>query len=200
MNTRIERNFDFQAAVYFNDSFTLNLYNLKIKMIVATDVIREQVIALDRIKCFLAESLQDCVFIESTEKKSIEKFKDAGIKICTLPEEPYDQIVGIAMLLKLNSITEGKIIIEEITIGSRLNDDVRMIFNKDEPIGPFASTGWWYNASPSINDLIFHSKKEKIVKLPKSNEWVDYNLLWEEKVDVPLKESNQIYFINELEK
>ena len=37
MSTRIERNFDFQAAVYFKDSFILNFYELKINMVVVTN-------------------------------------------------------------------------------------------------------------------------------------------------------------------
>jgi hypothetical protein len=200
MSTRIERNFDFQAAVYFQDSYTLNLYNLKLNMNVVTDCIREQNVALERIKCFLSDCLQDGVFIQSSEKKAIEKFRDAKLKVCTLPEEPYDQIIGIAILIKLNSITEGKISIEEITIGSRLNDDVRMIFNKEEPIGPFLNNGWWRNSNTSINDLSKESKKEKIVKLTKPNDWIDYNLLWEERLENSMREPKKIFFMNETEK
>lgn len=199
MSTRIERNFDFQAAVYFQDSYTLNLYTLKLNMNVVTDCIREQNVALERIKCFLSECLQDGVFIRSSEKKAIEKFRDAKLKICTLPEEPYDQIIGIAILIKLNSITEGKISIEEITIGSRLNDDVRMIFSKEEPVGPFANNGWWQKSNTSINDLSKDNKKEKIVKLTKPNDWIDYNLLWEERLESLMKEPKKIFFMNETE-
>ena len=200
MSTRIERNFDFQAAVYFKDSFILNFYELKINMVVVTNSIREQNVALERIKCFLSECLQDSIFVQAHEKKPIEKFRDARIKVCTLPDEPYDQIIGIAILVKLNSITEGKITIEEVTISSKLNDDVRMIFSKEEPLGPFMNNGWWKQSNTSINDLSRETKKEKIVKLTKPNDWVDFDLLWEERTETNSSEPNQIFFINEIEK
>ena len=34
---------------------------------------------------------------------------EAELKVCTLPEEPYDQIVGIMLMQKLNAIADGRL-------------------------------------------------------------------------------------------
>ena len=75
-----------------------------------------------------------------------------------------------------------------------------MIFSKEEPLGPFMNNGWWKQSNTSINDLSRETKKEKIVKLTKPNDWVDFDLLWEERTETNSSEPNQIFFINEIEK
>jgi hypothetical protein len=199
MSTRIERNFAFQAAVYLNGEFILNLYNLKINMNVVTACAKEQQIASERIKYFLSDCLQNSVFIQSSEERAIEKFKDADIKVCTLPDEAYDQTVCIAIFNKLNAIAEGRITIEEITIGSTLNDDVKLIFSKEESIGPFSMTGWWDQPTLSINDILKKKSKQKIVKLQKLDDWAEFDLMWA-NIPADTTETKQIYFINDLEK
>jgi hypothetical protein len=101
MNTRIERDFDFQAAVYFEDRFIMNTYSISLGMMVSTESIREQNVAMDRMSYFLNECIESCVFIKSTEKKMIEKYVAAGLKVSTLPEEPYDQIVTMLSLIHI---------------------------------------------------------------------------------------------------
>jgi hypothetical protein len=199
MSTRIERNFAFQAAVYLNGEFILNLYNLKINMNVVTTCAKEQQIASERIKYFLSDCLQNSVFIQTTEERAIEKFREADIKVCTLPDEAYDQTVCIALFNKLNAIAEGRITIEEITIGSTLNDDVKLIFSKEESIGPFSMTGWWDQPTLSINDILKKKSKQKIVKLQKLNDWAEFDLMWA-NLPADATETKQIYFINDLEK
>jgi hypothetical protein len=73
----------------------MNVYNLTLLMEVETLSIVEQNIAMDRIIYFLEDTLANSVFVESTEKKAIEKYTQADIKVCTVPEEPYDQIITI---------------------------------------------------------------------------------------------------------
>lgn len=199
MSTRIERNFEFQAAIYFKQSFTLNLYELKISMGVVSTNMSEQTVALERIKVFFSECLQDSVFIEETEKHAISKFKDCNIKICTLPDEPYDQIICIAILNKLNAIVEGRLTIEEITFGSKLNDDVKIIFGKEEQMGPFAKHGWWHDSNTAINNLNKENKKEKIVKLSKCYDWINFDLQWDDQ-ELSTKKTKKIYFLNETDK
>lgn len=168
-------------------------------MNVATNCAKEQQIALGRIKCFLVECLQNSVFVQSTEKRAIEKFKEAGIKVCTLPEEVYDQVVCIAIFNKLNAIAEGRVTVEEITIGSTLNDDMKLIFSKEESIGPFSKAGWWDKSNSAINDVSKENSKQKIVKLQKSNDWDEFDLMWENRL-TDAAEPKQIFFINDSEK
>ena len=97
MNTQIEREFDFQAGVFFEDSFLMNFYEFTLFMEVNTDSIREQNVAMDRIKYLIYESLENSVFVNFKETKTIEKYMDAGLKVAVIPEDPYDQIIALIL-------------------------------------------------------------------------------------------------------
>lgn len=181
--TKIEREFSFQAGVYFEGEFMMTNYDLALKMEVETASIKEQNIAMDRIHYFLNECLANSIFVQDAEKKVIEKYLQADIKVCTLPEEPHDQIITILLLLKLNAITEGKLTITEISLISDLSDDVKFLYDIDTAVDhPFGNKGWWADYSTSISDVIKTNKKDKIVRLVKNNsDWAVVGLDWEQK-------------------
>ena len=182
MATKIEREFAFQAAVHFEGTFVMTIYELALGMEVDTASIKEQNIAMDRIHYFLNECLGNSVFVEVSDKKSIEKYLQADIKVCTLPEEPYDQIITILLLMKLNSITEDKLRVNSISLRSGLSDDVRFIYDLETASNhPFGNKSWWEDSTTSISDLSKSYKKDKIVKLIKQCDWATVGLDWEQK-------------------
>lgn len=196
MNTRIEREFIFQAAVYFEGSFIMNVYELLLSMEVGTDSIKEQNIAMDRIGYFLSECMSNSVFVEAAEKKVIEKYTNADIKVSTLPEEPYDQIITILLLQKLNAIAEGRLLITDIVLKSELSDGVKFIYNIEEAdLHPFGK-GWWSESNTSIADVPKSNRKDKIVKLVKTSDWSVPELDWEDKP----RKSAEIIFTPDLDK
>lgn len=187
MSTQIEREFVFQAGAYFEGKFMMNVYDISLSMLVETDSIREQNIAMDRIKYFLSECLESSVFVEESEKKAIEKFQAAGIKVCALPEEPYDQIVTLILLMKLNAITEGRLLVTDIVLVSELSDGVKFIYDIESVTegNPFTK-GWWLEANTNITNVEKVAKREKVVKLVKTiNEWTALDLDWKEKNSSP---------------
>ena len=185
MATRIEREFAFQAAVHFEGNFLMTVYELVLYMEVDTASIKEQNIAMDRITYFLDECLSNSVFVEAADKKAIEKYLQADIKVATLPEEPYDQIITILLLSKLNAITEGKLQVNSISLRSGLSDDVKFLYSiyEIENTGnPFRNKGWWSDSSTLISDINKSNKKDKIVRLVKQNcDWANVGLDWEQK-------------------
>ena len=182
MTTRIEREFAFQAAVHFEGNFLMTIYELSLGMEVDTASIKEQNIAMDRITYFLNECLGNSVFVDATDKKAIEKYLQADLKVCTLPEEPYDQIITILLLLKLNTIAEGKLHVNSISLRSGLSDDVRFIYDIETAKNhPFGNKSWWADPTTSISDLSKTHKKDKIVKLIKQCDWGSIGLDWEQK-------------------
>ena len=197
MTARVKSSFSFQAGVYFSNEFLLNVYNIDLDFNVETESIREQNIALERIKYFLNYSLQNSIFINENEEDMIQKYLDADLKICTLPEEPYDQIVGIMLLCKLNSITEGKLLVTDITITSSMGDGVWCKHCVEENLGPFALSGWWDDPSNKISSITKKHKSKKIVKLFKNNvSWDDLCLGWEETPIITVGPSNEVMFAN----
>lgn len=192
MSARIQRNFIFQAGAYFEGRFYMNMYDVDVFFNVETSSIREQNIALDRMKFFLAEIISNSIFIENTEESTIEKYLLADLKVCTLPEEPYDQIIGIMLMSKLNAIAEGRLEVTDISITSEMSDGVTVSHSFDENMGPFIEDGWWHDSSTRISGLTSSSRKSsKIVKLIKPNiDWGDIYLNWgtEKEVVVPATE------------
>jgi len=182
MSATIHTQLTFMSGVYFEHVFHINSYELDLTMSVETESIREQNIALERIKFFLDDCLQNCIFIHEGKKDVINKYLDADLKICTLPEEPYDQVLALMLLVKLNAITEGRLHVTDISIGSWLSDNVNCLVSTDDNIGPFNTIGWYNENNIKINNIAVKNTNKKIVKLIKQTfSWEDVYLNWEEK-------------------
>lgn len=202
MTTRIQREFEFQAGVYNEGRFQMNIYDLSLAIGVATDSIHEQNVAMERISFYLSEYLENCIFVHDLEKKVIEKYTTAGFNVCTLPAEPYDQIVNVMLMAKLSAIVEGRFEITDISLGTKLGEGVTYHFDNDSNMGPFAEPGWWTDVKPSISDAPKPNKKEKIVSLfnLRMNDWADIDLMWKEKTVSLVDEKTEITFPPELPK
>ena len=180
MTARIARSFSFTACVHFNNQFYTNFYDIDLNFVVESDVIHEQNIAMERIKYFIAECMDSALFINQSYTEAIEKYMEAGIRVCTLPEEPYDQIIGIMLLTKLNSITEGRLTVTDISTTSTMSDSVSCQHSIEESTGPFLLKGWWNNSLPDITDV--KQKNKKVVKLKKTkNDWDELSLGYKKK-------------------
>jgi hypothetical protein len=154
----------------------MNSYNIVLSMDVMTDSILEQNIAMERIKFFLHEVIDSAVFVHNKETKIIEKYSDAGIKVCTLPEQAYDQIITVLLYYKLNAITEGRLHVTHIELESQLSDGVGFLWETESTEIPYGQ-GWWTDDTISICDKIT-GKKEKVVKLVKKCDWASLGLDW----------------------
>ena len=195
MTTRILREFAFQAGVYFEEEFSMNMYGVSLGMEIQTDSIREQNIAMERLKYYFANSLESGIFVNRDEAELIEKYSACGLRVCEIPGDPYDQLITIMLLVKLNAIAEGRLIITDITLGSELSDGVNFIYDLECPLGPFEELGWWIDPTPNIADIPnFASKKDKVVKLIdlSTTSWAVADLLWKDKADP--SEPNEIKF------
>jgi len=181
MNARISKKFFFQAAVHHEKTFLINDYDIQLHMIVATDDIREQNIAMDRIKYLFEFCLENSIFINSSDTKAVDLYSKANIRICPLPEDPYDQIIGIVIMNKCNVIAEEKLIVTSIEIKSKLCDDVVFHISADEEVEFTHYTNvWWNENNPSTNGHK-SSKKEKIVELKKEpKDWNSVGLSWKQ--------------------
>lgn len=183
MNTRIERDFVFDSAIHFANGFYINSYALTLSMLIETESIREQNIALDRLTHFMSVVLNSSIFVEQNDTKVIKKYKDAGIRVCTLPEEPYDQIVALVLLVKLNAIAEGRLKITDLTLSSNLSDGVRFCTVAEEAEN-FVETGrtdLWWNVPTLCVEHCQKKEDDNIVKLFGQTGWAEHGLEWKEK-------------------
>lgn len=204
MTARISRAFNFLTGVYFSGTFRMNIYEIDLSFNVETESMIDQCIAMDRVKYFLEECLGDSVLLDRKEKSAIEKYINADMKVCTLPEEPYDQIIAIMLIVKLNAIMEGKLVLTDVSITSRLSDEIYCQHNIDDSIGPFIDNDWWNDNTPRITSVTKSNTSKKIVKLVKSRiGWDDLSLTWEDNIIAPANTASEIVFVqfdNKLDK
>lgn len=175
MNAEIEKDFTFLTSIHFENKFLVNLYEMRAFMQILTENPLEQNIAIQRLDYFLTEYIDSAVIIKESEEEAINKYREAGLKICTTPEEPFDQIVGMILINKCNAIMEKRIVMTDITFGSKLSNLIK--FNIDYEISAAEYAGkYWYNK----NTLSLHNKtkKDKIVNLFEKNDWKDVGLTW----------------------
>lgn len=196
MTARVNSKFSFSAGTYFGNEFTINNYLLDLDFNVESESVREQNIALERVKYFLNYVLQNSIFIDESEDEYIQKYMDADLKVCTLPEEPYDQIIGIMLIAKLNSINEGKLVVTDISISSTMSDGVWCKHSIEENLGPFNERGWWKESNVKICDVKRKNKSKKVLKLVKHNiSWEELYLGWDEpKNDIITNNTNEVVF------
>lgn len=182
MSTRIEKDFYFQTAVHFENKFYVNSYEVTLSMLVETDSIREQNVAMDRTTHFLMSVLQNSILVGPGDEQASKKYKSAGIKVCELPEEPYDQIISMILIQKLNAIMEGRLRITDLMLGSAMSEGVRFTMVSEIAEGVLAGNHWWNKPTICLNDEEATSNtKTNIVKLFDDSHWVDLGLSWKEK-------------------
>lgn len=179
MTTQVERDFDFQACVHFQDNFLINFYDFTVLMDIDTGSIREQNVAMDRIKFSVYELFENSIFVNMTDTSAIEKYTAAGLRVCLIPDDPYDQIIALLLLLKFTAVCEDRIKVTDIKLTSKLSDEVKFIEQLETAQQAITMQGWWNESTPSICSKS-QDKKSKIVKLIKDS-WVDFDLGWKEK-------------------
>jgi hypothetical protein len=179
-NTRVTKDFTFLSSIHFEGKFIVNLYELNASMLIETDDPREQNIAIERMNFFLSNTVEECIFVQDTEIEAIEKYDNAGIRVSMVPEEPYDQILGLILLNKCNAIMENRIHVTDIIFGSKLSNLIKFELTSDMAINEYPGKHWWND--PSLSVQLKSKKKDKIVKLFDDKlDWADLELTWKAK-------------------
>lgn len=180
MIARISKEFTFDAALYFENRFMINSFDFECHMDVITEDAREQNIAVERINYYTNFFLQDSIFVNEKHEDMINLYEQAGLKVLTIPEEPYDQIISVVLLTKFNAVMEGRVNVTDIVFGSRLTDGIKF-YTMIEDTENFMGNFWWNDPNPSIKSNKTKGKKDKIVNLSDKKEWTKVNLDWKDK-------------------
>lgn len=178
MNVRLKRKFHFSAAVYADKEFHVNNYELDMDFTIISEEIGNHNVALNRIKHWIFNVLEDSCLIAGNDLDSVKKLQALGIRTVTLPEEPWDQIIGIMLYTKLQAITEPHFEITEIGLSSHSGDRIQYLHNEQESQGPFDSdSAWWHRPDPSYTDRVTKNAG-KVVSLAKVESWQSLDLSW----------------------
>lgn len=166
------------TAVHFNGKYMVNLYEMSAMMNINSTDPNDQNIAVERITHFIGSTIEDCIFVCDKEKEAIENYKKAGIKVCTIPEEPFDQIIGLILINKCNAIMENKIVMTDAVFGSKLSNLIKFELSNETAEAEFGGNHWWN--LPTLCTEVKKNKKDKIVNLfdHKSEDWAELELTW----------------------
>ena len=193
MNVRLEYDMNWRAAIWFEDRMQINDYNAEISMYTNTTEQEDHVTCMARLNHFVYHELTDTVFINQHNQEQLRALSAAGIKVTTLPEEPIDQIIGIALYCKLNAILEERMIVTNVTVQSVLGDNVRYLHGSQESLGPCSDTGWWTDPGPVHSNFKPATKGKRVVKLNRTPAWRDLDLGWS-GTELPKNETNTVMF------
>lgn len=195
MNAHVSREFYFLSGIYFEDTFLINSYDIDLDMDVLTESIEEQNIALERIKFLFNACLENSIMVNSKHKHVIDNYIKAGLKVCTLADEPYDQIVAATLIRKLNNISEGRLFVNEIKIRSAISDNVSFYISSDDEVDCLnVKNAWWSDSTTNISDKAKRENKKVLELKRDSCEWAVMGLTWKQKSEEP--KSNDIVYIN----
>lgn len=177
MNVRIQYAMRFMAGIYYEGRLQLNEYTAKVYMMTNTEDPEDHNIALNRIKHFVYNELENTIFVDETDIEACEKLSAAGLNITTMPTDPVDQLIGIMLYSKFKAITEERLLIGEVELTSVLGDGVIYFHGENENVDDIDPPEWWSSVDlvHCDQDLI---DSEKIVTLHKGSVWRDLDLQW----------------------
>ncbi|WP_353482409.1 hypothetical protein [Haliscomenobacter sp.] len=183
MNVRLQYDLDFLAGVYYEDQLQMNRYTVSLNLLTKSKDSASTNIALDRAKAFVHGALESTVFINQANVERAEFMQMIGINVTTLPQEPVDQIVGMMLYYKLNSVMEDRMTVTGLDIASSLGDNVWYQHDEEDLSGPFAEDGWWYRASMQHESIERDPEPGNIVKVM-STGWYELDLEWPENTAI----------------
>lgn len=176
MNVSLTYNVDFTSLNVIDDILAPNIYHCKIKMLTNTDNSYIQNVSFDRLKFFFNEVFDKSVLIKY-DAENFDYFLDLmPFKIVALPEDSFDQIIGLVLYCKLNAIMNNNVIVEEIQISSKNGGDIWYQIDANDNFTSFKSGStetmtWWSKEDLQTND---------IEELDNGLTWDIIGLNWEE--------------------
>lgn len=180
MNVRLKKVYTFSVGLFLNDEFAIQEMTCGLDFYTNTQDSLAQNIAIDRWRYFFAHVLDGAVLVDSSKKDRIAALQAQGMRVIDLPDECYDQIVGIAIYLKLNTIAETALIVTDVSIASDQGQYVHYLHNENESTGSLDhDRGWWVENSP--NYCNFTDIGGKIVKLKPMESWRDLDLHFDDE-------------------
>jgi hypothetical protein len=184
MNVRLVKTWYWQSGRVLAGDCYINSYTAKIQMHTTAMDAAEHSVAYERMDHWFQSVMQDSVLI-SAEDPKLRVFGATGQRILIFPEDPVDQLVGIMLCIKLNHITEGRLVITDVDLSSINGEEMTYRHNHTEATGPMAAAGWWQDPRPTWTASGTKSPSTKVVALSRSPEWHAVGLDWPNRTATP---------------
>ena len=178
MNVRLRFNVGFRAANWFGGELLVNNYDINIQLITQTLDPMDHNVCMGRIRTVF-EMLENSVLINQTDVGKIDELTRCGMRVVALPQEPIDQIVGITLFEKLNSVLEERMRVTDLDLCSLQGDNIWFMHSEHERIDISTNLGWWDDAGPLCHNILQSPNGNNVVKLTKPLTWEAFNLDWD---------------------
>ena len=185
MNVKLNWCSDFLGICAYDDKIFPNHFHVEMQMVTKTENPRFQNVAFERMKLLVTEIFGNSIFVghENDNLEALSKIYPE--KMVILPEEAYDQVIGIALYCKANAVMEEAIHCHSVRISSFLGDSVWYQFEDGEEMGPYAvavprkrrgrnATPWWHRS-----DVLTFDATGKL----EYSSWEELGLGWEEEAE-----------------
>ena len=178
MNMKLNHTMDFSAVIFDEDRIYPNTFEVKINFNINTDNPIHQNVAIQRIVFLIHEVIDKSIFINQNNPALSKVTRLAGSNniVVTMPDEPFDQILGIMLFHKLSVITEEKFDIDTLEICGGDTGELRYIVDDftEFPItmGKYSAPYWWDRSDLTVSE----NKKSPLYKVT----WETINLGWDE--------------------
>lgn len=178
MNVRLIKTWQWQSGLVYDDTFYINTYRVRTHMHTTSMHDHDHDVAYGRMDHWFQDVMQDSVMLD-THCAMAKAYAATGQRLLLFPDQPVDQLVGIMLCVKLNSITEGRLIITDVDVSSEHGADMQYQHHYTEAQGPLSATGWWRDARPMWHDAAVPTRGAKVVKLRGVADWHSLDLDWQ---------------------
>ena len=184
MNVRLVKTWQWQSGRVLAGDCYINAYTARVQMHTTAMDAAEHSVAYERMDYWFQSVMQDSVVI-SAEDPKLRAYGATGQRLLIFPEDPVDQLMGIMLCIKLNSITEGRLVITDVDLSSINGDEMTYRHNYTEATGPMATSGWWQDPRPTWIASGTKNPSTKVVALSRSPEWHAVGLDWPNRTATP---------------
>lgn len=191
MNVKLSSQHTMLAGFWWDNALNFNNYTVHIDLLTATSDVIEQNIAFLRLRYILEDTLSDVVFVNQTETDVIDRCRAAGIQVAVLPEDPVDQIVGMALHAKLSAVVEDRLIVRAVRLSSSRGDNIVYEHSDAESNLLFDQSGWWSTVDPE--DTVSIGVRDKSSVITSRRRWQELDLSWFCDTDSTAKENVVVF-------
>jgi hypothetical protein len=146
----------------------------------------EQSIALERVAVLFAQMLDSAILI-SSDHELLDLFEcGTDTRVLTLPDQPSVQLLGQALLEKISAITEGKLLVDFMSISSSETAGTEYILDATDSDPGLMSTvtelgtpAWWLRNDLTVSDYVHDLESGGQVILGTDLAWIDLELGWQ---------------------
>jgi hypothetical protein len=179
MNVRLRYDLPFTAGIYYNGSFFMNNYNLRVWMATVSEAQKDQATAFERLKYFVYTCMESTIFIDAAETEQCNRYVQAGLGITTMPGEPVDQLIGIMLHHKLNAVMENRIIVIETELSSAAGEYMTYLHSEEENTVGYVQPEWW-TAADLTHSEFEPVNSDNVVAISQAAAWRELELDWDD--------------------